>query len=309
MSTELLSTRAAAKVLAISESTVRRWCDEGKLPSVRTAGGHRKIASADLITLMRETGQAPDKATLLSAGAARPKRPLHETASVLAGYLCAGREQISVATIAAAWSEGHSIATIGDELVGPAMMEVGRRWEAGEINVATERRACHLAMQGLFEIERLLPIAAESSPLALGGTPGTDHSQVGTKLVELLLRSIGWRTRQLGAGVPLRDIIETSRTAQPDLLWLSIVHMDDSDAFVEDYRHHVEPLLHQMTRITIGGRAVNLKIRRRIQFSFYGETLAALQTYAEGLSGVAAATPSASLLAPFTTNSSTAQHS
>jgi molybdopterin-binding protein len=38
----------------VSVDTVRRWCDEGRLATRRSGGGHRTIAGADLATYLRE---------------------------------------------------------------------------------------------------------------------------------------------------------------------------------------------------------------------------------------------------------------
>ena len=40
-----------AEVLQVSPKTVTRWAKEGKLPSRRTLGGHRRYARADIETL------------------------------------------------------------------------------------------------------------------------------------------------------------------------------------------------------------------------------------------------------------------
>lgn len=44
----LLSLGQAARALGVSQATLRRWTDSGKLRSTRTAGGHRRFAPADL---------------------------------------------------------------------------------------------------------------------------------------------------------------------------------------------------------------------------------------------------------------------
>ncbi len=43
-----------AELLGVSVDTVRRWCDEGKLPMTRTDGGQRVIAGPDLAAYLTE---------------------------------------------------------------------------------------------------------------------------------------------------------------------------------------------------------------------------------------------------------------
>lgn len=38
----------AAEILGVSVDTVRRWADDGRLPTTRTTGGHREIDGRDL---------------------------------------------------------------------------------------------------------------------------------------------------------------------------------------------------------------------------------------------------------------------
>ena len=44
----LLSLGQAAQAVGVSQATLRRWTDSGKVRSTRTAGGHRRFAAADL---------------------------------------------------------------------------------------------------------------------------------------------------------------------------------------------------------------------------------------------------------------------
>lgn len=43
-----------ADLLGVSVDTVRRWCDEDRLPTQRSEGGHRVVAGADLARFVAE---------------------------------------------------------------------------------------------------------------------------------------------------------------------------------------------------------------------------------------------------------------
>ena len=47
-----------ADLLGVSADTVRRWCDEGRLETVRTEGGHRLVEGAELARFVREDDEA-----------------------------------------------------------------------------------------------------------------------------------------------------------------------------------------------------------------------------------------------------------
>jgi molybdopterin-binding protein len=47
----------AAELLGVSVDTVRRWADEGKLETVRTAGGQRDIDGKDLARFLTENAK------------------------------------------------------------------------------------------------------------------------------------------------------------------------------------------------------------------------------------------------------------
>lgn len=47
-----LSTGTLAKLYGIAAGTVRRWCEDGRLPHTRTLGGHIRVRPTDLAQLL-----------------------------------------------------------------------------------------------------------------------------------------------------------------------------------------------------------------------------------------------------------------
>lgn len=58
-----------AELLGVSVDTVRRWCDEGRLETVRSTGGHRLVSGTDLARFLVERTDAyePDSLPAQSA--------------------------------------------------------------------------------------------------------------------------------------------------------------------------------------------------------------------------------------------------
>jgi excisionase family DNA binding protein len=92
-----ITLQAAAATLAISPSRLRRWADEGRIPSVRTAGGHRRFSLAAVRRLAAESGVRP---------AVRPVEPPEAPLPVLAENLRAHGRRLAAAAATAIYREG-----------------------------------------------------------------------------------------------------------------------------------------------------------------------------------------------------------
>ncbi len=60
--TDWVSTKRAMQLLGVSSTTIKRWADNGTLPSMRTAGGHRRFRRDDVERLTQRqpaAGQIP----------------------------------------------------------------------------------------------------------------------------------------------------------------------------------------------------------------------------------------------------------
>ncbi|MER3468276.1 MAG: hypothetical protein C4312_07200, partial [Thermoflexus sp.] len=59
---EWLSLKDAAAMLGVHPATLRVWADAGRIPSRRTAGGHRRFARRDLEAWLQAHGAEPGAA-------------------------------------------------------------------------------------------------------------------------------------------------------------------------------------------------------------------------------------------------------
>jgi molybdopterin-binding protein len=59
----------AAELLGVSADTVRRWADEGRLPTRRTRGGHRVVDGAALAEFASEQAAVPEPGAIVGQSA------------------------------------------------------------------------------------------------------------------------------------------------------------------------------------------------------------------------------------------------
>lgn len=89
-----------------------------------------------------------------------------------------------------------------EQLLQPALEEVGRRWEHDELTVADEHLVTALTEQVLTRVRRRVT----SGPLAVVAcTPGNEH-RVGAVMVSDTLGLAGWDPMLLGARTPFEDL-------------------------------------------------------------------------------------------------------
>jgi excisionase family DNA binding protein len=57
LNSELLRTRDVARAFQVSERTIAEWARRGRIPSVRTPGGHRLYPAEQIREILRQSEQ------------------------------------------------------------------------------------------------------------------------------------------------------------------------------------------------------------------------------------------------------------
>jgi len=230
---DFVGTRELARLAGVGPTAVKRWADQGLLACVRTPGGHRRFARAEVERFLhsdRRGGASAWVDFLLASdgGHAVEARLLSER----------GRR--------GSWSR---VATS----LGEALGELGRRWAAGEISVVQEHLVSERLARALARVCGDLPLAPGAPRCLLATAEGDDHT-LGLSLLEITLREAGWGTLWAGRGTPSAEIVSMSRGGVARLVALSASSAStDARALRRQARTAAEACRAGGARLALGG--------------------------------------------------------
>lgn len=276
-----------AQALGVSESSVKRWVDSGRLPAAKTAGGHRKVPLPSIADFIRETGHQLADPAVLGMVATSRGATLESSVDELFGILVDGNESACREIVLSYYERGEAIAAIGDRLIGPAFQRIGDGWASGEIAVHQERRSCEVMMAALHELRRWLPAPADDAPLALVATPSMDFAETSPRLVELTLLAEGWRVVVAGCGLPLSEIGDIVAQRRPRLVCLSVTHLEaDAVEFAAELNSIIDAAPStdaERCEYAVGGTAVSAALREQLRCGLVASSLHELVEYQQSL--------------------------
>ena len=277
---KLLTPKQVAQAIGVSESSLKRWCDQGKIPMICTAGGHRRLPLEGVLEFIRTSKRSlvDPEAIYLESRVARAPRSVPAARKAFEAALIAGDEGSARQTVLDMFLAGQRLSVIGDEVIAPSFQAIGELWECGELEVFRERLACRMCSRILAELRGLMPIPKAAAPTALGGTYAGDFYELATTLAELVLRENGWQATSLGSSLPRDTLIAAIGEHRPRLFWLSMSYIADEEQFLSDYAGLYEAAAGK-TALVVGGRALSDSVRRRMKYAAFCDNLQHLETF------------------------------
>ncbi len=105
---------------------------------------------------------------------------------------------------------GHCL----DNVLFPALREIGRRWQQGHLDIEAERLSSEAVRGWLEALAHQAPGPSDAAPLILTCGPADLHS-IGLEALGVLLRHQGHPCRVLGGRVPVRTLSVAVRASRP----------------------------------------------------------------------------------------------
>lgn len=254
----LVSPKQVARAVGVSESSLKRWCDQGLLPMVKTAGGHRRLPISGVLEFLRATGHEilrPEELGLPTS-MGRGQRSLQQAAKELESALLAGDESVAQRILLDLYVAGQPLTALFDDVIAEAFHRIGDGWSCGSVEVYRERRAVEICQRALVELRSAFPLPAPSAPLAIGGTLSGDNYVLPTRMAELILRALGWQATSLGCNLPTPTWLSAIEQLRPRLVWISVSHCDSTTTLLEALGQVLPAARAHGAEVLLGGQAL-----------------------------------------------------
>lgn len=282
------SPKQVGEALQVSESSIKRWCDAGKIGTVRTLGGHRRITLDALQAFLQENGRSLSDPAALGLPSmwpgASPAIP-GDAAPELEKFreaLASGDESTCSEILRHRIGRGDSPAEAITALLCDAMTGIGEAWQCDSLDVYQERRGCEIALRLIRKLRSELPPPKSNAPVAIGGAPEGDNYQIPTALVELTLRQIGWNAINLGHNLPIDSFLTAAVEYNPNLVWMSVSVVTDKAMFVAA-QTKLATSLGDHVPFLVGGQALTDQLRPRLRYTAHCDNLGQLAEFASML--------------------------
>ena len=280
MSAEVLTTKDVARLLRVSEATVKRWADSGALRPDKTVGGHRRFSIHSVAKLRREQSHFESAAAETRARKSRPSKPLATSRDLLETILT-GDEAGASARLIDAYLHGHSLISLCDTLITQTMHAVGDLWVQGEINVAHEHLATRVMHAAVQQLRVVIHPKGPSGHIAVCCGIEGDLHELPVHLAEIILENQGWRVINLGPNTPVFSLRELVAEKRPQLVCVSARTITDLDRSVVEFAQLNKLLSKLKARAVLGGEAFrDPNLRRRFPANLHAHTFQSLSKFA-----------------------------
>ena len=278
------SPRMVARAIGVSESSLKRWCDQGRLETTKTVGGHRRLSRGEVVRFLRDANLSladPEAIGLpkVDSDAIRTDPVASET---IKNALLSADEPTVRQVLLTMYASGWRLHRIFDDVVSHVFQSIGELWQCNDIEIYKERLSCEITINILRELRSLLPKPKEGAPIAIGASLVGDMYTMPSLMVEMIMMSLGWKAHSLGSNLPLSTLLAAANDYQPRLFWVSLSHIQDESKLIEEFNEFAEKMP-KTTALAIGGNAITPELRKQLNFSVCCDNMRQFEMFAENM--------------------------
>ncbi len=279
----LLTTKQAAQLIHVHESSVKRWCREGLLPFDVTDGGHRRIELKDLLDFAEtrklecSMSNFPDDFREVWRGlrSAQSKKNYDILCKRAYSWLTNPQDDLFAPLIRFCLEQNLPFDELFDEVIAKSLRRMGKAWRENELNIGQEHYGTESVRDVMHEIRLNQEKEAtglnghqndNSRRLAIIGCNAGNLHDLGAFAIRIILEKQGWETIYLGSNVPANDFGLLQARYNAQLVCISFVSesiMSESERFVDLLARFYDP--NHPYHLAIGSHAFPLDATDRLR--------------------------------------------
>ena len=226
-----ISPKQLANAIGVSESSLKRWADDGRVSVIRTAGGHRRIPITEAIRFVRAqrvrivdpTVFGVHRDSIDEDSVESTERP-----ALLFETLVRGDGEEVTSYLMALFLRGASAAEIFDDVLAPAMSRVGELWSDRDDGIFLEHRATTHCLQAIHQLHASIEVPSNAIA-AVGAAPSGDPYLLPTLAAATCLRDAGIGAVNIGPDTPLKSLAHAITRFNARFAWLSVTSRPPAD--------------------------------------------------------------------------------
>jgi DNA-binding transcriptional MerR regulator/methylmalonyl-CoA mutase cobalamin-binding subunit len=210
----------------ITQSSLRFLEREGFVSPRRTRGGHRLFSEGDLARIRLIKRWQSSRLSLSEIRERLTRMDALESPAALSNHFLdrAIRGDVAGAArvILLAGDLGLPLHVMFEDVLAPALVEVGNRWESGELSVGQEHEISYLARELIANLTLRHWNDETGPPVILAATISGELHDLGLRMLVALLRQRAAHVHYLGADVSSSILVDAIHDRRPDVVLLSI---------------------------------------------------------------------------------------
>ncbi|MBI5215090.1 MAG: cobalamin B12-binding domain-containing protein [Ignavibacteriae bacterium] len=261
MVTPTLSTQELSSLLNVTETTIKRWAEDGKIPCTKTLGGHRKFFIHDVLEFAEKNG-------IPVSGISPPPMTNQQMEQLQLGIFTQNYNKIAEVFLQESlqgddrgllelllYLSKHRIrlATITDEVIRPALVHIGDKWKSGQLEVHQEHRASQAILEALVRFAPNVHSKKTNKLSAVCACLEGEHHEIGLHALKFVLESEGWHVHYLGANTPTDTLLSFMKAMKPELICLSFTVVNKKKQFAQDVMNISRYARSYGAKVMVGG--------------------------------------------------------
>jgi len=217
---EGLTLHEAAAELGVHYMTAYRYVRLGQLDAVKRSGTWR-VSRAELDRFRAEPSEEP---------AERAPRGRVDWGQRMHSRLVAGDAGGAWSVIESALAAGSTPARVYTEVISPALVNIGERWAAGELDISVEHRASGIVQRIIGRLGPQFVRRGRSRGSVVIGAPSGERHGLVVSMLSDLVRAAGWEVSDIGADSPASSFVSAARETRSAAVVVSVTHADSLES-------------------------------------------------------------------------------